>query len=304
MGGEGRVDPRHLQAVLTGQGDGHWLHVQPDTDGDLLANGEETELAKDPLNPDEDSNQVLDGVDLARIAAAEIAALPTGPVAAVYRLDFPLRGVERCDICGTNANMGHLTVCNPIAQLYAHVPYITLHYLEHGSFSFAGNVHGAGRPDVKLLLDTLHSPGPGHLLRVGGDTDADGLKDSEERHFRLDETQPDTDGDGVPDGFQLAHDMWLTVEGVPRTNHPACYAIEHPQRGLVTCSICGTQVNMGSLDVVNPREQLTVTLPYLALHFLRHGSFGWTPQERVNPCLLDIALQGASGNEDRKASLG
>jgi hypothetical protein len=292
LGGEGRVNPRQLRAVLTGEGDGHWLDVPSDTDGDLLADDEETELGKNPRIPDEDGNRVLDGVDLAKSVAAEIAALPTGPVTAVYRLDFLLRGLERCDICGTNVNMGHLTVCNPIAGLYAHVPYITLHYLGHGSFSYAGDVHGAGRADIKLLLDALHSVGPSHLLPVSGDTDADGLKDSEERHFQLNETRPDTDGDGVPDGFQLAREMWQAVKALPRTNNPSCYAVEHPQRGLAPCSVCGTQVNMGGLDVVNPREQLTVTLPYLALHFLRHGSFAWTPEDRVNPCRLDIALHG------------
>ena len=70
-------------------------------------------------------------------------------------MDFPMFGLERCDICGTNVDMGHLTVCNPRAQLDADVPYIALHYLEHDSFSFAGSVHGTSRCDVKRLLEQI-----------------------------------------------------------------------------------------------------------------------------------------------------
>jgi hypothetical protein len=156
LGGAGRVNPCRLRAVLTGQYDGHWLEVNSDTDGDLLADAEETALGKSVRAPDEDANQMLDGADLARSVAVEIAALPTAPGAAVYRLDFPLRGLERCDVCGTNANMGHLTVCNPVAGLSVDVHYLGLHYLEHGSFSFAGDVHGEGRSEIGRLLTALH----------------------------------------------------------------------------------------------------------------------------------------------------
>ena len=293
MGGQGRVDPLQLKAVLTGQGGGHLLPVTLDADGDLLSDVEEGDLGTNPQVPDEDRNQVPDGIDLARKTAGAIAVLPVGPVTAPgFRLDFPLRGLERCDICGTNVNMGHLTVCNPLAQLYAKVPYIALHYLEHGSFSFAGDVHGKGRNEVRLLVDALHSSGPSHLLPVTGDTDGDGLRDVEESHFHLDKTLPDTDGDGVPDGFALADGFSDEITVLPRTTNPECYVVEHPLRGTVTCATCGATVNMGWLDVVNPREHLTVTVPYLAMHYLRHGSFAWSAQDRLNPCLLDIALHG------------
>jgi ribosomal protein L37AE/L43A len=157
--GGGRVDPRHLQAVLTGNPNQHLLPVTPDQDGDWLADPEELALGQDVTNPDEDLNAVRDGLDLARAVACEIAGLPTAPGSnQVYRLDFPTWGMEQCDICGTNVNMGHLIVCNPQAQLTVEVPYLALHYLEHDSFSFAGSVHGAGRTDVKCLLDALFRP--------------------------------------------------------------------------------------------------------------------------------------------------
>jgi len=160
LGGQGRVDPRQLQAVLTGKRNPHLLTVKPDQDGDFLSDAEEASLGRDPANGDEDLNAVPDGLDLARVVACEIAGLPTTPSSnQVYRLDFPLRGLERCELCGTNVNMGHLTINNPLAHLSVEVPYIVLHSLEHDSFSFSGDVHGLGRTDVKRLLDALFRPG-------------------------------------------------------------------------------------------------------------------------------------------------
>jgi hypothetical protein len=159
LGGQGRVDPRQLQAVLTGNPNPHLLAVTPDTDGDWLSDHEEVSLGGNPAKFDEDANTVQDGLDLARAVVCEVAGLPTAPSSTqVYRVDVPLRGLEQCKICATNVNMGHLTVCNPQARLSLDIPYIGLHYLEHDGFSFAGDVHGTGRIDIKLLLDILFRP--------------------------------------------------------------------------------------------------------------------------------------------------
>ncbi len=298
----GRIDPRQLRAVLTGEGDGHLLYVSPDQDGDLLTDREETDLQTNPVVPDENGNQVLDGIDLAKETAAEISALPTKPSASeVYRLDVPLKGLEWCDICGQNVNMGHLTVVNPVAQLYVEVAYIAAHYMEHGSFSFAGNVHGEGRLDVELLVDALHSSGPGHILSVQHDTDGDGLTDDEEEYFGTDKTIPDTNNDGVPDGFALSHQMWEAIGALPRALKPEDgpkdrpFVVEHPLRGLETCEVCGETVNMGWIEVINPREEIVLEIPYVGLHYMRQGSFSYKGDlhnGRGNPCLLDLALRG------------
>ncbi len=299
---QGRIDPRQLRAVLTGEGDGHLLHVSPDRDGDLLADREEVDLDRDMENPDENGNQVLDGVELAQATAAEVNALPDKPFAdQIYRLDFSLKGLEWCDICGRNVNMGHLTVVNPMAQLFVEVPYIAVHYMEHGSYSFAGDRHGVGRLDVKLLVDALHSPGPGHLLAVQDDSDGDGLKDHEEEHFGTDKNVADTNSDGVPDGFALAHDMWEAVNALPTVLTPEegpkdrPFVVEHLLRGLEVCDVCGANVNMGWMEVINPKEDIALEIPYIALHYMRRGSFSYGGDlhgGRVNPCLLDLALRG------------
>ena len=290
---EGRVAPPQLQVTLTGQGDYHYIPVSPDTDQDRLSDQEEQDLKTDPQNPDENQSGILDGLELARELAAEISALPTAPTTgSVHRRDFELKGLERCAGCGETVNMGHLTVCNPQAGLYANLPYIALHYLGHGNFSFAGDVHGLGRADVKLLADALHSSGPSHLRKVSDDADGDGLKDREEDYFKTDKTIADTDFDGVPDGFQLARELGQAVEALSRQTNDTCYAVDHLLRGLVYCDVCGLAVNMGWVEVVNPKENLNLQVPYLALHAMRNGSFGYTAVDRLNPVLLDIALRG------------
>jgi hypothetical protein len=289
----GRVAPPKLQVALTSQGDYHYVPVSPDTDQDRLSDQEEQDLKTDPQNPDEDQNGVVDGLELARHLAAEISALPTAPTTdSVYRRDFQLKGLERCAGCGETVNMGHLTVCNPQAELYAKLPYIALHYLEHGNFSFAGDVHGLGRAEVKLLADALRSPGPSHLRKTSGDTDSDGLKDREEDYFKTDKTAADTDIDGVPDGFQLARELGQAVEALPRQTNDTCYAVDHLLRGLVFCDVCGLALNMGWVEAINPKENLNLKVPYLALHAMSNGSFAYTAQDRLNPVLLDLALRG------------
>jgi len=82
-----------LQAVLNGPGDDHQRPVVHDADRDLLAAFEEAELGRDPANPDQNGNQVRDGVDLAREAATRIAQLPTEPdPQRVYRRDYHAPG--------------------------------------------------------------------------------------------------------------------------------------------------------------------------------------------------------------------
>lgn len=293
LGGTGRVDPIHLQAVLAGEGDGHRLSVQPDADADLLSDGEEAELGTDPANPDEDRNQTPDGVDLARLLAAKINALPTKPLSDhVYRQDHLLRGLEWCAICGETVNMGHVTICNPGAGLYAKLPCIALHFMEHGSFSYAGDIHGADRTEIKLLGDTLEATHADHVRSHEGDGDRDGLRDGEEARFRCQADQSDSDQDGVPDGFALAREMWRTLNELSRNPREPIRAEDHRLRGLVTCEVCGAQVNKGYLEVVNEPEQLRLTVPYLALHALECGSFDYGTRDRLNPRLLDVALNG------------
>jgi len=291
-GGEGRIDPRQLRAALGAESEEHWLVVSPDSDGDGLSDPEEEGLGMDAQRPDEDGNQVRDGADLALKLAQEIAALPDRPLPdGVYKEEHLLRGLETCDVCGAHVNMGWLVVCNPRAGLHAKLPYIGLHYFEHGGFSYAGDVHGFDRAEVTLLMDALHSKGPSHRLAVPGDADGDVLTDPEEKHFKTDPGSADTDGDGVPDGFCLAREQWRAVQALPRTVGRTTHAVDYVMKGLVKCDVCGQSINMGYVEVVNPARHLTLEIPYLTLHFMEHGSFLPSPGKRLDPIALDAILR-------------
>ena len=56
--------------------DDHQIAIPYDTDGDLLSDNEELRIVYDPDNPDENSNSILDGVDLATELTLTIDLLP------------------------------------------------------------------------------------------------------------------------------------------------------------------------------------------------------------------------------------
>jgi hypothetical protein len=275
-----------------------------DPDSDFLASAEEWNIGMSPLNSDQNTNQVLDGIELALNTVARIHALPRQQATnQVYAEDAVcLCGVERCAACRSNITVGSVLVCNPKAWLYAFIPNIWLHYLEHGSFSFGGSRMGEGRQGVEQLLDLLDSTSPSHQgAALNGDTDGDGLMDFEEWHFRSIPTSKYSSYHGMhwlPDGAAVACSLWQSICG--QGDYPlqrtvatnSSYVVEHPTFLLASCAECGGVVDSGSLEIVNPREALTMSLSYLALHVLQHGGFTVSLTERVNPCLLDLAIQG------------
>jgi len=51
------------------------------------------------------------------------------------------------------------------------------------------------------------------------------------------------------------------------------YRIEHEERGLEICGICGAIRNMGYVEITNPNLELRIEVPYIALHYMEQGSF-------------------------------
>ncbi len=130
-----------------------------DPDTDFLLSSEEILLEMDPAAGDQNTNSVPDGVDLARALSSTIDALPTEPSTSDVFLTHHLAyGLETCRVCGTSVNMGFATISNPQARLSVNLPYIALHYLEHDSFSFAGDVHGSGRTAINTVTEALFRP--------------------------------------------------------------------------------------------------------------------------------------------------
>nr|MBC8217004.1 hypothetical protein [Planctomycetota bacterium] len=106
----------------------HLLPVAADTDADLLTNVEEAILAYLDFEPDQNRNGAIDGVELATLCAAAIKGLPLEGDAApgeTYRRDYLMYGLETCDQCGTQVNMGFFEVIVPDTALMVGCPFIS-----------------------------------------------------------------------------------------------------------------------------------------------------------------------------------
>ena len=163
----GRVDIARLLRTLElrypEESNEHQLAVTGDLDGDLMTDSEELAAGFNLYDADQDNDLTDDGIELARQCAEVVDALPVfdpnGPeVNAIYKVNYLQRGLENCDTCGTTVNMGYWEITNLRLGLSMDIPVLSLHYMEHGSFSFAGDVHGTGRTDLALLAKILEMP--------------------------------------------------------------------------------------------------------------------------------------------------
>jgi len=264
--------------------DPHELPVALDTDADLLATAEELAIGYRPFHDDQNHNQTPDGAELAKRCAQIIDQLPFQEDAAAgetYKQYAYTFGLETCEICGAQINMGGAVIVNPRLNLTAAFPLIGIHYLEHGSFSYAGSVH-EGRIDLPLLLRVLelrfpHVPDE-HELAVGGDDlDDDQLTDAEELAAGFNLYHPDQDENLTPDGVDLAGQCAAAIDQLPHYYEgiTETYKITFEQRGLETCQTCGRTVNMGYVQITNPQLALTLDVPFVTLHAMQHGSFNY-----------------------------
>jgi hypothetical protein len=289
------------KAVAAYVPDPHQLQITKDEDSDYLTNREETALGYEVFNEDQNRNSIPDGIELAEFCAADINELTFGPDPVdpnkTYIDHWPQYGLETCDICGHTVNMGPAWIVNPRFGIRVECPLICMHYMEHGSFSYAGNVHN-GRVDVPALLRALERQYPyqkdDHQVPLdyevesvriapdANDYDSDLLADSEELAVGLNPYNSDQDGDLNPDGVELAKQCLAVFNDLPDINEAEpneVYTQFAYARGLETCEICGQTVNMGTVSVTNPQLQLTVTFPILALHYMEHGSFSCAGSE-------------------------
>jgi hypothetical protein len=274
------------------------MPVERDFDGDLLGDGEERDLRYDPACADMNGDAVRDGVELAQLYHQVIEGLPVGmqgDPAAVYRVDSQQYGTEVCSVCGQTVNMGFLTIVNPLTGDSLDVPYIGLHYLEHGSFSYSGDIHD----DRASLVDIEAVLRDGHVHAVLCDGDRDYLTDGEETRLGTDAAHPDEDGDWQRDGIELAADLAGVIEALPVGPLPGqLYKIENLTWGSETCAICGATTNMGTVEIVDPLQGTSMEMPLISVHYMSHGAFtyhGDIHQGRIDVATLKQLLMGESG---------
>jgi len=272
--------------------DVHQLSVVGDSDGDLLADAEEATLAYLEFERDQNRNDILDGVELAQLCAADINDLPLEGEAEpgeTYKVEHEMWGLETCDYCPTVVNMGFVEIVNPTRALTVPCPFISLHYMEHGSFSYAGTVND-GRLDVPSLLEALELRLPydanDHQLPVRKDSDSDLLSDAEETAIGYRPFNGDQNRNETPDGVELAKRCTAVVAELPQQHQAGpdeTYKIEHALDGVEACGVCGAMIHMGGWEIINPNLNLKYPdpndpldgtfLPDLALHYMEHGSF-------------------------------
>lgn len=312
--------------------DGHQLPVSKDADADLLANKEELAIGYRVFRGDQNRNQIRDGVELAKRCAADINDLPIysgGPEPnETYKIILEYRGLEECEICSAWLNMGGVQIINPKLGLrYPSandpldaelLPFLAVHYMEHGSFDcFAESGH-TGRVDVDRLLRVLelrfpYEPnehqlpldyvvaGVGQLASDVNDHDGDLMADSEELAAGYNLYNPDQDGDLEPDGIELAKQCAqviesLPIEGVDPIGEGQVYKQSWFQLGLELCEICGAAVNMGGWLILNPKLGLYIFVQDIKCHYMSHGSFSYSgqyieePHEPFHTGRIDIAL--------------
>ena len=253
--GKGRIDvPALLEALqlrLPCEPNDHQLLVPCDADGDLLANKEETAIGYQPFNPDQNHNQILDGVELAKRCCEVVKGLPAYPLWApppeikeTYKIEHALDGLERCCICGQWIHMGGWEIINPMLNLkypdpndplaQRFLPDLALHYMAHGSFDCYGDIH-KGRVEIDRLLRVIELrfpydsnehqlpldyviKGVGQLVPDANDYDGDLLADTEELAANYNLYNPDQDEALNPDGIELAKQSAAIIDKLPAYN--------------------------------------------------------------------------------------
>jgi len=301
--------------------DNHQLSVSQDADADLLSNREEYAIGYRSFTADQNRNQIPDGIELAQRCAAVVNELPSyvpGTMMAIpnrtYKIQHALFGIERCDVCGQEINMGGWEVINPVLNLGypdpndpldgAFLPDLALHYMEHGSFDCLGDTH-QGRVDITRLLRVLelrfpYEPNEHQLSIQESDLDEDFLADSEELVAGYNLYDADQNGTIVPDGIELAKQCAEVIEALPifDPNGPevnAIHKVDFLQRGLELCEVCGELVNMGYCQITNLKLGLSIEAPYIVSHYMRHGSFSYSGnvhgKGRINVPLLAKILE-------------
>lgn len=218
-----------------------------------------------------------------------------------YKIDHAMRGIIPCPKCGAWVNMGYVTLAHPLRGLEMNLSYMALHFMEHGYFSH-GSDDAFDRVDIDTLKAIVFPFDAAHALPVAADSDGDGLTDAEEDSLFFDGSSgiPDRDGDGVPDGPDLAENLirlFPKLKEIPDGMHSHVQFM--PMWGLESCAVCGSVHNMGLVRIQNPENGRTCEFPFLGLHALAAGALAYDgdvhPDGRVDAVNLARAMKTHQG---------
>jgi hypothetical protein len=244
----------------------------------------------------EDPNGPLEALKFSAI----IDALPDTPSNTSCYLQYHVTfGMENCQVCGQAMNMGSVSIHNPMRDMFIYIPFMGLHYMEHGSFSYDGT-ENSGRVDIEQLKKVLaHYDTDHYTIETANDDDDDGLRDDYENHFGTQIDDPDSDDNQLEDGPQVAEQLIEAIAELPVIEwgdtppDDSPYVLYQLMDGLETCDICGITMNMGMLHIVNPTTGSEISFPLMGLHHLAHGRFTYGGSEHsgeVDALQLDTVL--------------
>jgi hypothetical protein len=109
-------------------------------------------------------------------------------------------------------------------------------------------------------------PNP-HWLPAPDDADSDYLSVAEEILRGTIWDNPDTDGDGRPDGVQAADTVCAMIQNPP----PGIEVVPHLIGDFEPCLVCGMPVDMGFVEIIDHSRGLADSLHFIALHYLCEG---------------------------------
>jgi hypothetical protein len=253
----------------------HYIPVPQDLDQDYLSDAEEVYVGSNFFYA-YTLPGITDNLYWTGYFKAIIDALPTTPQTnQPYREDFNMNGLETCQKCGAQVNMGYVRIINPMRQMQTDIPYLGLHFLDYHCFSYEGNTQ-SGRVNLDSLKKILFPYQSAHMFPVVGDSDQDGLTDAEEDSLYFDPNNSDTNGDSLPDGAEVAEQLIRLIPKLKEQNDQIhSHFIYQPVFGIENCTICGATHNMGYIEFHNPENGKTYQIHFNGLHTLAHGSFAY-----------------------------
>ena len=185
-----------------------------------------------------------------------------------------------------------------------------------------GNYSAVYNDYIKLVV-----PDP-HVSPIKDDNDGDYLADAEEAALDTDPAKPDEDGNGKPDGFDLALSLagsvskmpWFNSAGDPLyglnppdldkqfpTDQPYVISCDYLLDCVWICPVCQQALPAGCIIVVNPAIHASwsdgVKIPFGGWHCLQHGAFsypgaacGGTGENRIDAPGLVTAVTASAAN--------
>ena len=299
-----RVEIDTLKSILFPYDPEHMIPVENDLDGDGLSYVDEDSLwlAYTAEESDFDNDGIMDGPQIAEELIRLFPKLKESSDGIHSHVKYNLvYGIENCQICGSTHNMGTVEIFNPENNRHYEIPYLALHSMAHGCFSYDGDVHSNERVDVIKLIRAMKT----HMLFISADTDDDGLTDEEEAYFGFAPEKMDSDNDGISDGKKLAITFADSIKLLPTEPKTSQSYIEYlDMDGVQLCSVCGQDIPMGIIKIYNPLINTIdpMEISYYAFHFLECGSFAYegADQGRIDPIKLAEYMNNLPTDIDRE----